>query len=129
MPRLPPRDHACVNEMEQRFRNCEAANKNNMVAFQMFASAAGFTLPMQLKAPPSTTRLPRLVATAGSRRTASTTLVSDANASSVTSPGAARTASAMNCAAETPHGEPVGALAPVLPKPATVRSGGGEAWT
>ena len=77
---------------------------------------------MQLKAPPRTTRLPRLVATAGSRRTASTTLVSEASASTVTSPGAARTASAMNCAAETPHGDPFGELAPVLPKPARAGS-------
>jgi hypothetical protein len=83
----------------------------------MFASAAGFTLPMQLNAPPSTTRLPRLRASEGSRRSAAATFVMLASASSVTCPGAARQASAMNCAADRPHGEPAGALAPVLPRP------------
>ena len=86
-----------------------------------FASHAGLTLPMTKKAPPRYTRLLTLAARPGSRCRARATLVRLARARMVTSPGCSFTQSTMNWAALLPHGEPLGRLSPVLPRPGVER--------
>ena len=81
-------------------------------------------MPMTKKAPPRYTRLFTLAPSPGSRCSARATLVRLARARMVTSPGCSFTQSTMNWAALLPHGEPLGRLSPVLPRP-----GGGSQYS